>query len=67
MTTKEELRALFDQKVSEHLERNPDACTLYAAQRPPDKMPWRKRPNLLDKAYSEALASAEQELKNKDV
>jgi hypothetical protein len=67
MTTKEELRKLLDQKVSQHLEHKPDACTLYAAQRPPDKMPWRKRPNLLDKAYSEALATAEQELARKDV
>ena len=67
MTTKDELRRQLEHQVSQHLESKPEACALYAAQRAPDKLPWRKRPNLLDKAYSEALATAEQELAKKDV
>lgn len=61
MTSKEELRRQLESQVSQHLEQKPDAVTLYAAERKPDRQPWKKRPSLLDQAFSEELAKAEKE------
>lgn len=61
MTSKEELRRQLESQVSQHLEQKPDAVTLYAAERKPDRQPWKKRPSLLDQAFSDELAKAEKE------
>jgi hypothetical protein len=65
MTTKEELRRQLENQVSQHLEQQPDAVTLYAAARKPDRQPWKKRPSLLDQAFNEELAKAEREIQKK--
>ncbi len=61
MTSKDELRKQLESQVSQHLEKTPDAVTLYAAERKPDRQPWKKRPSLLDQAFSEELAKVERE------
>lgn len=61
MTSKEELRRQLESQVCQHLEQKPDAVTLYAAERKPDRQPWKKRPSLLDQAFSDELAKAEKE------
>ncbi|SDA85237.1 hypothetical protein SAMN03159475_0094 [Pseudomonas sp. NFPP33] len=65
MTSKEELRRQLESQVSQHLEQKPDAVTLYAAERKPDRQPWKKRPSLLDQAFNEELARAEREIQRK--
>lgn len=59
MSTKEELRKQLAEQVENHLRIKPESVTLYAAEREPARMPWRKRPNLLDKAFAEVIADAE--------
>lgn len=66
MTSKEELRKQLENQVSQHLEQKPDAVTLYAAERKPDRQPWKKRPSLLDQAFSEELAKAEKARQQQD-
>ena len=61
MTSKDELRQLLESQVSQHLEKTPDAVTLYAPERKPDRQPWRKRPSLLDQAFDADLAKAQRE------
>lgn len=65
MTSKDELRRQLESQVSQHLEQKPDAVTLYAAERRPDRQPWKKRPSLLDQAFNEELARAEREIQRK--
>ena len=65
MTSKEELRRQLESQVSQHLEQKPDAVTLYAAERKPDRQPWKKRPSLLDQAFNDELARAEREIQRK--
>jgi stalled ribosome alternative rescue factor ArfA len=61
MSEKEELRLLMAEKMQEHLKLRPDAVVRYAAQPAPDRNPWRKRPSLLDKAFSAEIEKAEKE------
>ena len=65
VTSKEELRKQLESQVSQHLEQKPDAVTLYAAERKPDRQPWKKRPSLLDQAFNQELEKAERELQKK--
>lgn len=67
MPSKDELRKLLAVQVASHLQVKPEAVTLYAAEREPDRKPWRKRPSLLDKAFAEVVAEAEALHDKKDV
>ncbi len=49
--TKEQLRAELEQQARCFVERNGGEVVLYAAQRKPDRQPWRKKPSLLDEAF----------------
>ncbi|MCY1285351.1 hypothetical protein D9M68_708580 [compost metagenome] len=49
--TKEQLRAELEQQARSFVERNGGEVVLYAAQRKPDRQPWRKKPSLLDEAF----------------
>lgn len=59
MPSKDELRKLLAEQVASHLQVKPDAVTLYAAERGPDRRPWKKRQSLQDKAFAEVVADAE--------
>lgn len=64
--TKEELRKQLQEQFERHLQANPDAVTLYAAEPEPDTKPWKKKPSLLDQAFAQDLADIEKELQAKD-
>lgn len=57
--TKEELRQQLQEQFDRHLEANPGAVTLYAAELEPEKRPWKKKPSLLDQAFAQSLADIE--------
>lgn len=57
--TKEELRQQLRDQLERHLKEQPDAVTLYAAERAPERQPWKKKPSLLDKAYADSLKDIE--------
>ncbi|OKS58487.1 hypothetical protein [Pseudomonas syringae] len=57
--TKEELRQQLQDQFDRHLQANPDAVKLYAAEPEPEKRPWKKRPSLLDQAFAQSLADTE--------
>ena len=57
--TKEELRKKLQEQFERHLQANPEAVTLYAAEPEPEKRPWKKKPSLLDKAFAQSLADIE--------
>ncbi|MBX8493199.1 hypothetical protein K5D42_25345 [Pseudomonas cichorii] len=59
--TKEELRQELQNQLDQHLQVNPDAVTLYAAERSPERKPWKKKPSHLDLAYAQSLADIEKE------
>ncbi|WP_421560500.1 hypothetical protein [Pseudomonas sivasensis] len=63
--TKEELRQQLQQQFEQHLQTNPDAVTLYAAEPEPETRPWKKKPSLLDQAFAQDLAEIEKELQAK--
>ena len=60
--TKEELRLQLQDQLERHLKVNPEAVTLYAAEREPERQPWKKKPSLLDKAYAQSLADIEKDI-----
>lgn len=66
MKDKDELRKQLEDQVKQHLEQRPDAITLYAAERKPDRQPWKKRPSLLDQAFSAELEKVEKERGQRD-
>lgn len=49
--TKEQLRAELEEQARSFVERDGGEVVLYAAQRRPDRQPWRKKPSLLDEAF----------------
>ncbi|WP_411566186.1 hypothetical protein ACLIN3_04840 [Pseudomonas orientalis] len=57
--TKDELRQQLQQQFEQHLQANPDAVTLYAAELEPETKPWKKKPSPLDKAFAQDLADIE--------
>lgn len=57
--TKDELRQQLHDQFEQHLQANPEAVTLYAAEPVPDKKPWKKKPSLLDQVYAQSLADIE--------
>lgn len=65
MSSKQDLRQQLAALTAQHLESNPEGVTLYAAERKPDRKPWRKRPSLLDQAFAQELEKAEREQSEK--
>lgn len=65
-SSKEELSRALAALVDEHLAKQPEAVTRYVASRPPERKPWRKRPSLLDEAFSVELEKAEKARAAKD-
>lgn len=63
--TKEELRKQLQEKFEQHLQVNPDAVTVYAAEPEPETKPWKKKPSLLDQAFAQDLAEIEKALQGK--
>lgn len=59
MSSKADLSKELAELMAAHLEAKPDGKTLYAAQLPPERRPWRKKPSLLDEAFREELEKAE--------
>jgi hypothetical protein len=59
--TKDELRAELERQEKRYKDVYGGEVTLYAAQPDPDKKPWRKRRNLLDKAFDRELQKIEEE------
>lgn len=53
--TKDELRAELQRQEERYKEVYGGEVTLYAAQPEPEKKPWRKRPNVQDKAFDREL------------
>ncbi|MFZ5957712.1 hypothetical protein ACOXVJ_09385 [Pseudomonas knackmussii] len=53
--TKDELRAELQRQEERYKEVYGGEVTLYAAQPDPEKKPWRKRPNVQDKAFDREL------------
>ncbi|MDT4845304.1 hypothetical protein FQZ97_792890 [compost metagenome] len=49
--TKAQLRAELEQHTQNFVECHGGEIVLYAAQRKPDRQPWRKKPILLDEAF----------------
>ena len=62
--TKAELRQQVREQFEQHLQVNPDAVTLYAAEREPEKN-LGKKPSLLDQAFTQNLTDIEKELQTK--
>ncbi|WP_122423082.1 hypothetical protein [Pseudomonas viridiflava] len=54
--TKDELRKQLQEQIDKHLQLNPEAVTRYAAAPKPDRMPWKKKPSVMDQAYADSLA-----------
>lgn len=61
MSSKADLSRELAELIAAHLEAKPDGKTLYAAQLPPERRPWRKKPSLLDEAFREELEKAERD------
>lgn len=59
--TKEELRKQLQEQFERHLQANPEAVTLYAAEPEPEKRPWKKKPSLLDQAFTQSLSNVEKQ------
>ncbi|CDF85793.1 hypothetical protein ACA097_19125 [Pseudomonas sp. QL9] len=53
--TKDELRAELQRQEERYKDVYGGEVTLYAAQPDPEKKPWRKRPNVQDKAFDREL------------
>lgn len=63
--TKEELRKQLQEQLEQHLQVNPDAVTVYAAEPEPETRPWKKKPSLLDQAFAQDVADIERDLQAK--
>ena len=61
--TKDELRQQLQEQFEKHLQANPDAVTLYAAEPEPETKPWKKKPSPLDQAFAQDLAEIEKALR----
>ncbi|HHK0379467.1 TPA: hypothetical protein ACQQJB_003641 [Pseudomonas aeruginosa] len=58
---KDLLRAELERQLERYTEVLGGEVTVYAAEPIPDKRPWRKRKNLLDKAFEEEVSKARKE------
>ncbi|AOE83846.1 hypothetical protein ACFPU0_13500 [Pseudomonas sp. GCM10022186] len=60
--TKDELRAELERQAQRYKDVYGGEVTTYAAQRDPERKPWRKKPSLLDKSFEKELEKIEKEL-----
>ena len=58
---KDQLRAELERQRQRFTEVYGGEVTVYAAEPAPDKRPWRKRKNLLDKAFDDEVEKARKE------
>ena len=59
--TKDQLRAELERQAQRYPEIYKREAITYAAQPEPERKPWRKRPSLLDQAFSEELEKIEKQ------
>ena len=59
--TKDQLRAELERQAQRYKDVYNGKVITYAAQPEPDRKPWRKRPSLLDQAFSQELEKIEKE------
>ena len=59
--TKEQLRDELERQAQRFKDVYNGKVTTYAAQPEPDRKPWRKRPSLLDEAFSRELEKIQKE------
>ncbi len=64
--TKDKLRAELERQAQRYTEVYGGEVTTYAAQPDPERQPWRKRPNLLDQAFSKELEKIEKDRLSRD-
>lgn len=62
--TKDELRAELERQKQRFEEVYGGEVVTYAAQPDPDRKPWRKRPSLLDEAFTEEIRKEERRQAN---
>ena len=53
--TKDQLRAELERQAKRYTDIYNGEVITYAAQPDPERKPWRKRPSLLDQAFSQEL------------
>ncbi len=61
-TTKEQQRQELESQMARFKNVHGGEIVTYAAQPAPDRKPWRKRKNLLDKAFDQEIERAEKEV-----
>jgi hypothetical protein len=59
--TKDELRAELERQAQSFVATTGGEIVLYAAQRTPERQPWRKKPSLLDEAFQAEIRKIEQQ------
>jgi hypothetical protein len=62
--TKDQLRAELERQAQRYKDIYKGEVITYAAQPDPERKPWRKRPSLLDQAFSQELEKIEKERQN---
>lgn len=63
---KDDLRKILDDQVEQYKNEHGGEITVYAAQRKPDKLPWKKKPSLLDKSFESLLQTTEEQLRKEE-
>lgn len=58
MSSKEDQSRELAELMARHLAQQPESVTLYAPEPKPGRRPWKKKPSLLDEAFSEELEKA---------
>jgi hypothetical protein len=59
--TKDELRAELERQAQRFTNVYGGEITTYAAEREPERKPWRKKPTVLDQVFQQELQKLEQE------
>ena len=59
--TKDQLRAELERQAQRYQDIYKGKITTYAAQPEPERKAWRKRPSLLDEAFSKELEKIEKQ------
>ncbi|MBE7375939.1 hypothetical protein [Pseudomonas lopnurensis] len=59
--TKDELRAELERQAQRFTDVYGGEVTTYAAEREPERKPWRKKPSVLDQVFQQELQKMEKE------
>lgn len=59
--TKDELRAELERQAQRFTNVYGGEITTYAAEREPERKPWRKKPTVLDQVFQQEVQKLEQE------